>query len=148
MFRVAVDLLERQAELRVLESAVELAGEGHGSTVLVLGEAGIGKTTLLRSFLASMSDRVRVLEGSCEDLLTPRPLGPLRDAALAGAGPLSEALAAPTDQTHLLEATAHELEAGPPPTMLVVEDAHWADGATLDVLRHLGGGCTRCPPSW
>ena len=138
MFRVAVDLLERQAELRVLESAVELAGEGHGSTVLVLGEAGIGKTTLLRSFFASMSDRVRVLEGSCEDLLTPRPLGPLRDAALAGAGPWSEALEAPTDQTHLLEATAHELEVGPPPTMLVVEDAHWADGATLDVLRHLG----------
>lgn len=131
-------LLERQAELRVLRSAADRATEGHGSTVVVSGEAGIGKTTLIRAFLAALDGRVRVLEGACEDLLTPRVLGPLRDAARASEGPLAEALEGAADPEAVLGALHAELADPRRPTVLVIEDAHWSDGATLDVLRYVG----------
>jgi DNA-binding CsgD family transcriptional regulator/tetratricopeptide (TPR) repeat protein len=134
---VVVDLLDRQVELLALRSAVDRAADGRGSTVLITGEPGIGKTSLVRGFLAEVSGRVRVLAGGCEDLLTPRPLGPLRDAVSGTTGPLAEALRPPVDQGWLFAAAREELAASPSPTVLVVEDAHWADGATLDVLRYL-----------
>lgn len=91
-------LLERQAELQTLGAAVESAVTGRGSVVLVLGEAGIGKTSLVHAFLAAAAGRARVLAGACEDLLTPRALGPLRDAARSARdGPLAAALAPRAD---------------------------------------------------
>jgi len=132
-------LLERQAELQMLGTAVERAGAGRGSAVLVLGEAGIGKTSLVHAFLAAASGRARVLAGACEDLLTPRALGPLRDAARsAPGGPLAAALSPSADPDLVFAAVCDELAAPPSPAVLVVEDAHWADGATLDVLRYVG----------
>ena len=132
-------LLERQAELQMLGAAVERAGAGRGSAVLVLGEAGIGKTSLVHAFLAAASGRARVLAGACEDLLTPRALGPLRDAARsAPGGPLAVALSPRADPDLVFAAVADELGAPPSPAVLIVEDAHWADGATLDVLRYIG----------
>ncbi len=132
------ELLERQAELEVLRSAVERAAAGHGSTVLVLGEAGIGKTSLVHAFLSSVGTRARVLLGTGEDLLSPRALGPLRDAVRFTDGPLAVALSTPEDPDLVYSAICEELAARPSPTILVVEDAHWADGATLDAVRHLG----------
>src|SRR4051794_9160165 len=132
-------LLERQVQLQLLEAAVGRAAAGRGSTVLVLGEAGIGKTSLLRAFLAGAAPTVRVLTGACEDLLTPRPLSPLREAVQSVPGPLYDALSAPPDDPgEVFAAAAQELAREPGPTVLVVEDAHWADGATLDALRFLG----------
>ena len=139
MMRVMPSLLERQAELQMLGTAVERAGAGRGSAVLVLGEAGIGKTSLVHAFLAAAAGRARVLAGACEDLLTPRALGPLRDAARsAPGGPLAAALSPRADPDLVFAAVCDELAAPPSPAVLVVEDAHWADGATLDVLRYLG----------
>ena len=89
-------LLEREPELGVLRAAVVEAAAGRGSVVLVLGEAGIGKTSLLRAFLDGVGGSAAVLSGSCDDLLTPRALGPLRDAARGRRGPLADALAGPT----------------------------------------------------
>jgi DNA-binding CsgD family transcriptional regulator/tetratricopeptide (TPR) repeat protein len=82
--------LERADVLGVLRTAVTDAAHGAGSVVLVEGEAGIGKTSVLRAFAAEHRDRVRVLLGGCDDLLTPRAFGPLRDAV---AGTDREALA-------------------------------------------------------
>jgi len=139
MMRVTPSLLERQAELEMLGAAVERAGAGRGSAVLVLGEAGIGKTSLVDAFLTAAAGRARVLAGACEDLLTPRALGPLRDAARsAPGGPLAAALSPQTDPDLVFTAVCDELAAPPSPAVLVVEDVHWADGATLDVLRYLG----------
>ena len=91
-------LLERQAELQMLDAAIERAATGRGSAVLVLGEAGIGKTSLVQTFLTASAGRARVLVGACEDLLTPRALGPLRDAARSAAsGPLAAALSPQAD---------------------------------------------------
>jgi len=130
-------LLERDAELDLLHRAVVAAAGGHGSTALLLGEAGIGKTSLVQAWLATLPDSTRVLVGSCEDLRTPRALGPLRDAAEGTDGPLRQALATGTDPEVVLPAVVAELCADPRPTVLVVDDAHWADGATLDVVRYV-----------
>ena len=128
------DLLERDAATATLHAAVTAAGAGHGAVVLVSGEAGIGKTSLVRGFTTALDRRVRVLVGACDDLRTRRPLGPLRDAVAGTGGPLEQALAAGTDAVF----TAAVGELGlPPVTVLVVEDVHWVDDASLDVLRHL-----------
>jgi DNA-binding CsgD family transcriptional regulator len=78
-------LLERDAELAVLEQATDAAGDRRGSVLLVSGEAGIGKTALLDAFAARLHEaragRARVHRGACDDLLTPRPFGPIRDIA-------------------------------------------------------------------
>jgi len=132
-------LLERQGELQMLGTAVERAAVGRGSAVLVLGEAGIGKTSLIQAFLAATASRARVLAGACEDLLTPRALGALRDAARSAAdGPLAVALSSRGDPDRVPVALYDELASPPSPVVLVIEDVHWADGATLDALRYLG----------
>ena len=109
---------------------------GPGSVVVVSGEAGIGKTSLVRYFLANAGARARVIGGACDDLISPRPLGPLRDAAAAGGGPLSTAIAG-WNRDDLLIAVRDELADGPRPTVLVIDDVDWADDATLDVLSYL-----------
>ena len=129
-------LLERDTELRVLDAALERAAEGAGSVVLVSGEAGIGKTSLVRAFTRS-ARAGRVLAGACDDLLTPRALGPLRDAVRRVPGPLATALTA-DDPGEVFPAVLDELTDPRGPTVLVVEDLHWADSATLDLLRHVG----------
>ena len=131
----APGLLERDAALARLAGAVDAAARGQGSAVLLTGEAGIGKTALVRAFAERVGDRVRLLVGACDDLGTPRPLGPLRDAAAGTGGPLEAALAAGSPEP-VFEAVVAEL-AGPRSAVLVVEDLHWADAATLDVLAHL-----------
>jgi DNA-binding CsgD family transcriptional regulator/tetratricopeptide (TPR) repeat protein len=125
-----VDLLERDRELAVLEHALaEVEEHSVGRVVLVSGEAGAGKTTLLRAFCR---DRERVLWGGCEPLFTPRPLGPLLDIAdLLGDGLLRD----PTPHDAFLYLT-RALRAEP--ALVVLEDVHWADEATLDVLKLLG----------
>ena len=138
------DLLERDAELAVLDAALRRAAAGSGSVVLISGEAGIGKTSVVRHFVRTVTARGALLQGACDDLLTPRTLGPLRDAVRDGR-PLERALAE-GDRDAILVATLTELAAARP-TVLVVEDVHWADDATLDVLRYVGVGSTRSPRS-
>ena len=81
---MAAPLLERGAELDALDSALAAARAGKGTAVLLSGEAGIGKTSVVRAFLRRAGTRARVLAGACDDLLSPRTLGPLRDAARGG----------------------------------------------------------------
>jgi predicted ATPase len=134
---MARPLLERDAQLAALESALVRAGAGAGSAVLLSGEAGIGKTSVVRAFARTARGRARVLAGACDDLLTPRTLGPLRDAARVAAGPLAAAVSG-GDRDEVLAAAVEELSDARGPTVLVVEDVHWADEATLDVLRYVG----------
>jgi predicted ATPase len=85
-------LLERDSQLHLLREALTQAGRGRGSVVLVSGEAGIGKTSLVRAFAAGTGADTRVLIGGCDDLVTPRTLGPFRDMAQSADGPLAEAV--------------------------------------------------------
>src|SRR6478672_1297308 len=133
---MAGQLLERDGELGVLDAALDSAATGRGSVVLIFGEAGIGKTSLLRTFTARARARARVLSGACDDLMAPRTLGPLRDAIAGTAGPLAAAISG-GHRDDLLLAVRDELADTTRPTVLVVEDVHWADDATLDVLRYI-----------
>ena len=133
-----MELLERDWAVAALASASDAAAAGTGRVVLVTGEPGIGKTWLVRQFLHDLGPRARVLLGTCDDLSIPRPLGPIRDLAGSVSAELSAALAAgaaPHDIQPLLIA---ELEQPPAPTVLVLEDVHWADDATLDSITLLG----------
>jgi ATP/maltotriose-dependent transcriptional regulator MalT len=139
-------LLERASALAVLRAAVVDAAAGRGGVVLLSGEAGIGKTTVLRAFCADLPPGVRVLRGACDDLLTARTLGPLRDAATGTDGPLAAVLADGGDGVFdaVFDAVTAELS-GPAPTVLLVEDVHWADDATLDVLGYVARRAAALP---
>jgi DNA-binding CsgD family transcriptional regulator/tetratricopeptide (TPR) repeat protein len=130
-------ILERDAELSALAEAVRAAGRGTGSVVLVMGEAGIGKSSLVQALRAYLPAEGRMMVGYCDDLATPRPLGPLRDLAGSVGGELSRAVLDGSDRDRVLSALRRELAWPEHPTVLVVEDVHWADDATLDALRYL-----------
>ena len=133
---VVAPLLERDDALVVLHSSLSEVRSGVGRMLLVSGEAGIGKTALVRSFTASVRGSARVLEGACDALAAPRPLGAFVDIGGGSGDRLRELVAQDPSPHEVFEALSEEL-AGPP-SVLVVEDVHWADEATLDVLRVLG----------
>jgi predicted ATPase len=130
------ELLERQQALSTLHAAQQAALRGAGRVALVSGEAGIGKTSLVRAFAGSLVG-VRTMWGGCEALFSPRPLGPLYDIAPELSPAISHLLGHDGRRAELFSTLLKELCA-PQPTMLVIEDAHWADAATLDFVKFLG----------
>ncbi|MFW5905187.1 MAG: AAA family ATPase, partial [bacterium] len=134
--REVTDLLEREDQLATLEAGRERAAEGRGGVMLISGEAGAGKTALVRAFTSRLADGHRLLWGMCDDLVIPRPLGPFRDIATE-APALAEAISG-HDQGQILDAVIEELAAKPSPVVAVVEDAQWADEATVDLIGFLG----------
>ncbi len=131
----ALRLVERNAELAALDEALAGVKDGaRGRLALVRGEAGIGKTALLTHFCAGLGPGVRVLWAACDPLFTPRPLGPLLDVSRVTGGELQDHVERGAKPHDVAAALLRELEA-PAPTVLVLEDVHWADEATLDVLR-------------
>jgi|GEM_PF-5106036 len=132
-------LLERESVLGQLGVLGQRAGRGAGRVVLLRGEAGVGKSAVIRRFIAGLDERVRVLRGYCDPLATPRPLGPLIDMLAQLPKPEAGGLAAAINgvgaeaiYTRLLG-----LFADGNSWVCAMEDVHWADGATLDLLRFL-----------
>ncbi|HEU4785373.1 MAG TPA: AAA family ATPase [Ktedonobacterales bacterium] len=142
---MAVDLLERDPFLRTLDDLLSHAAAGHGRIVLVSGEAGIGKTSVVERFIERNPSGAHVLWGTCEALFTPRPLGPLHDIARQGRPALRAMLENGENRATLFAAVLDELAYDPPPTVLVIEDIHWADEATLDLVKFLARRIHRMP---
>ena len=130
-------ILERDAELSVLANAMRAAADRHGSVALVMGEAGIGKSSLIEALRSHLPAEGRMLVGYCDDLATPRTLGPFRDLVGSVGTELSRAVTDGSDRDRMLAALRTELTWPEHPTVLVIEDVHWADDATLDTLRYL-----------
>jgi DNA-binding CsgD family transcriptional regulator len=142
-------LLERHTQLAELVAAQRDAAAGRGSVLLVIGEAGAGKTSLLQQFAADheagvtsarsanarVSQHSQVRWGWCDELMSPRPLGPFRDM-FGWLGGDDDGRPGPV--TDLLGSVVAELDRPPHPAVIIVEDAHWADAATLDVVRFIG----------
>jgi DNA-binding CsgD family transcriptional regulator/tetratricopeptide (TPR) repeat protein len=131
-----VTLLERKTALDALAEIAAQARSGEGRLVLLEGEAGVGKSALLEQFTHDLPD-ARLLSGACDGIFTPRPLGPLFDIAQQLHGRLQSLCRADASREKLFDALLTELcEPGPLP-VVVIEDVHWADEATLDLLGFL-----------
>jgi DNA-binding CsgD family transcriptional regulator/tetratricopeptide (TPR) repeat protein len=135
---MAMHLLERDNELATLHALLGETATGQGRIALISGEAGIGKTTLVERFLAQAREGrqpARILWAACEALFTPRPLGPFYDIARQTASPLRALLDSNAHRAALFAAVLDDLTSAP--TVLVIEDVHWADEATLDLIKYL-----------
>lgn len=128
-------LLERDDMLAQLQAQWCEAAAGPGRLVFVEGEAGIGKTSLLRAFSSRLDGSVPLRWGACEAMLAPQPLGVLEDIARQCAGSrLATVLNAGAQRPQLFAAFVDML--AETPGVVVFEDVHWADQATLDLLRY------------
>lgn len=137
-------LLEREQQLGSLQEYAADAARADGRLVLVAGEAGVGKSTLLEE-LERRRPEVRWAWGACDGLFTPRPLGPLLDIAGALGAGLLEAVRSGASRESLFQALLSDLDTTSACTVLVFEDVHWADEATLDLLRFVGRRIRRTP---
>ena len=126
-------LVERERPLAALREAAQSALRGPGRLALLSGEAGAGKTSLVSALLDALPAGTRVLHGACDDLGTPRPLAPLHDWAV-DEPPLRTALRE-GDRSAVFGAALEALGRGP--CVAVLEDVHWSDDATLDVVAVL-----------
>jgi len=133
-------LLERDSELASLDQcfAALCTGSSSGRSVLLSGEAGVGKTTLLRAAARKADGRIEWLWGTCEPMLSPTPLGPLVDWLDRMPPALAAAVRGGRHAAEVLSGVLSMLRDPARPTILVVDDAQWADGATLDLLRYVG----------
>ncbi|HEY2693534.1 MAG TPA: AAA family ATPase [Streptosporangiaceae bacterium] len=132
-----MELLERAPFLQTLAEYAEEARKGSGRLVLVSGESGMGKTALVEAF-QQHTNRTRWLWGACDGLLTPRPLGPLFDIAAQLDSELAGLCRAGAPREQLFAAFLAEINSPAALTVAVIEDAHWADEATIDLLSFLG----------
>src|SRR5512146_857360 len=133
-----MELLERVSQLQALNSALSQvkARDAQGCVAFVYGEAGIGKTSLVEHFINEHKSSLRILRGACDSLFTPRPLSPVHDIALQTQGSLFSALKSESNREAIFSSCLNELKAQA--TILTIEDVHWADEATLDLLKYLG----------
>jgi DNA-binding CsgD family transcriptional regulator/tetratricopeptide (TPR) repeat protein len=129
-----MELLEREELLGTLQKLRQRAAAGDGTLLFVEGEAGIGKTSLLQTFCRQQKE-APVHWGGCEALYAPRPLGLLNEIASGLTADLQRALREGRERMQIFGAF---LSAVAKPTLVVFEDLHWADEATLDFLRYVG----------
>ncbi len=130
-----IELVEREQALKSLRDVLQEAAV-RGKVALVAGEAGVGKTSVLRAAAREHGTRGPVWWGICDALETPSPLAPLFDMARENKPRFSASMTGP--RPALFEAVLDELRLAAAPVLVVFEDAHWADDATLDLLKFLG----------
>ncbi len=130
------DLLERERAIATLRQVLASTRSGDGSLIFISGDAGVGKTTLVRAFCSQAAD-ARILVGACDGLRTPRPLGPFVEIAGTLGGRVAELITESAAPRSVFDALVDELR-GAGAAILVLEDLHWSDEATLDALRVLG----------
>ena len=131
---VDMELLEREPSLALLAGYAAEARHGDGRLVVLGGEAGVGKTALLERFQHDLPD-ARWSWGACDGLFTPRPLGPLYDLADQLGGELLDLCDRGASRDELFRALLRQVSGPGPLNVVVVEDVHWADEATMDLLR-------------
>jgi DNA-binding CsgD family transcriptional regulator/tetratricopeptide (TPR) repeat protein len=132
-----MELLERQNSIDELFQIVTDVSAGEGKTVLLSGEAGIGKTSLIKHFTKDLNSDTEVLWGACDALFTPRPLGPLYDIAYQIKSNIITMLDKEEKRVSIFSAFLNYLESTSHLKIIVIEDIHWADEATIDFVKFL-----------
>jgi DNA-binding CsgD family transcriptional regulator/tetratricopeptide (TPR) repeat protein len=132
-----MELLEREHILGALGEYAAQARAGEGRLVMVAGEAGVGKSALVDVLQARLTDADWAV-AACDGLFTPRALGPLFDLAQQLGGEVDAACRSGAARDELFAVALRQLGERPGLTVLCIEDVHWADEATLDVVRFLG----------
>lgn len=138
-----MELMEREEFLALMHSRFEQVSKGEGHCLFVSGEAGIGKTSLINTFCREIKSRASVYQGTCDALFTPRPLAPLYDILMQL--PKSDELHTGhiTDRTAFFTNFFYALQHRDEDCVVVFEDIHWADEATLDFIKFFGRRITR-----
>jgi DNA-binding CsgD family transcriptional regulator len=129
-------LLERDPVLASLRQYAHEASQGEGRLVLIAGEAGAGKSVLVERFQRDLPDAVWSW-GACDGLSTPRPLAPLFDLARDLGGTLEALCRGQPERDELFAALLTQVTGDDRLNVIVIEDIHWADEATLDLMRFL-----------
>jgi predicted ATPase/DNA-binding CsgD family transcriptional regulator len=131
-----MELIERDSFLSLMRTEFEKVSENEGHSILVSGEAGIGKTSLVKAFCKSLQKQYKIYQGTCDALFTPRPLGPILDIIwqMQGMDGWANTLSI-SDRSALFSQFYHELANQQESTIIVIEDIHWADEATLDFIK-------------
>jgi DNA-binding CsgD family transcriptional regulator/tetratricopeptide (TPR) repeat protein len=139
-----MELVERDNLLQQLQTRLGTVARGSGHAVFVAGEAGIGKTSLLKALAEQRGDAM-LWWGACDALQTPQPLAPLLDIARGTEVAFRAWLGVDAQRSALFDAVLSELQRSRRPVLLVIEDVHWADDATLDLIKFLGRRIDRAP---
>lgn len=132
-----MELLEREGFMQSLQEAYRTVLSGEGHCVFVTGEAGIGKSSLIRNFLQKNETTTSPLMALCDSLFTPRPLGVVYDLAIQIDPALADKISNATRRGELFADFWHALSKQPKPVIIIIEDIHWADEASLDFIKFL-----------
>jgi len=132
-----MELLERQKYLEELSRLSREAESGEGKTILISGESGVGKTSLIKYFTSHLNSGTEILWGACDDLFTPRPLGPLYDIGYQVNSELIKMLLKEDNRVSIFSVFLNYLQSKPGLKIIVIEDIHWADESTLDLIKFL-----------
>lgn len=138
-----MELMERTACMAVLEKQYQQAEKGTGHALFLSGEAGVGKTSVINELLKKLQRSAKVYVGACDSLFTPRPLGPLYDIAGQIGGHFIDLLKNEKDRALIFASLLRELSSHESPVILIFEDIHWADEATLDLIKFLARRISR-----
>ena len=138
-----MELIERDEFLEVLRSEFKNIPGGEGRCIFVSGEAGIGKTSLVKAFCKSVKDKCRIFQGTCDALFAPRPLAPLYDIILQLRNDVPESISDINDRSAFFARVFYDLKNLQQPAIVIFEDIHWADEATLDFIKFLARRITQ-----
>jgi len=130
-------LLEREAPLSQLNNCLQNVLDNSGYIVTISGEAGIGKTSLVEEFVGHLKNKIRIFWGTCDDLFTPRPLAPLYDIVHQLDSRLIDQLDSGASRPSIFSNFLIEIQ-NCAPNIIVIEDVHWADESSLDLIRFIG----------
>ncbi|HET6253639.1 MAG TPA: AAA family ATPase [Puia sp.] len=137
-----IELIERAEHLTALHDKYKDMSAGEGHCVMLSGEAGIGKTALVRAFCQQHRHHAKVYLGTCDALFTPRPLAPLYDI-IWQIWEDDWKKDGHEDRTTLFTEFLQRFDQQPGPSILVFEDIHWADEATIDFIKFLARRISR-----
>jgi DNA-binding CsgD family transcriptional regulator len=131
-------LLERQKQLEELNRCFNEARAGSGKLVLIAAEAGVGKSALVERFAAERRRDARTLWGACDGLSTPPALAPVHELATQTRLLHGRAARVEESRERLFRILLDDFAQPEPACIVVLEDLHWADAATLDFVRFVG----------